>query len=536
MSERTIAESLVAELHARGVRRIFGVPGGGSSLDVIEAGAALGIEFVLTRTESAAAMMAAATAELTGTLGVALATKGPGTANGVNGVAYASLDRAPMLFLTDGFSAAEQRYVTHQVFDQRAMLAPITKGSADLAGPQPEQELRELLDLALAAPHGPVLIELTSETARKQTAAVARTTAPRNETKPLVPVMVTKLLATARLPVIVLGLEARTPAAAAAGKTFAEALGCPVVATYKAKGVIADRHPQYVGGFTSGAAEAECVGRADLIILIGLDPVELLRQPWRYRAPVVDIALVHHPVHYLQPTVGVYGPLAASLAILQGSARRSDWTLEEIATLRTAMRSALQYRKRGAIGPQEVVELAAAAVETFPVRPRIAVDAGAHMFSAMAFWPCDGPGDVAISNGLASMAFALPAAIALALADRDRPVIAFTGDGGLYMCVGELATAVQHRARVIVIVFNDEALSLIDIKQQQRQLPTRGVRFAQTDFAATMRAMGGRGYRAANVTEYRAALQQALQDSGPALIDVAVDPSGYSDQLKALRG
>ncbi len=515
---------------------MFGVPGGGSSLDVIEAGAALGIEFVLTRTESAATMMAAATAELTGTLGVALTTKGPGTANGVNGVAYASLDRAPMLFLTDGFSAAEQSYVTHQVFDQRAMLAPITKGSADLAGPQPEQELRALLDLALAAPQGPVLIELTSETARKKTAAVSRGTAPPNEAAADVPVAATELLAKARLPVIVLGLESRAPAAAAAVKAFAETLGCPVVATYKAKGVIADRHPQYVGGFTSGAAEAECVGRADLIILIGLDPVELLRQPWRYRAPVIDVAMVRHPVHYLQPDVGVYGPLAASLAALQSSAQRSDWQLGEIATLRDAMRSALQYRKRGGIGPQEVVELAAAAAETLPVRPRITVDAGAHMFSAMAFWPCDAPCDAAISNGLATMAFALPAAIAVALADRDRPVIAFTGDGGLYMCVGELATAVQQQARVVVIVFNDESLSLIDIKQQQRKLQTRGVRFAQTDFAAAMRAMGGRGYRAASVDEYRAALQQALQGAGPALIDVAVDPSGYSDQLKALRG
>ncbi len=196
----------------------------------------------------------------------------------------------------------------------------------------------------------------------------------------------------------------------------------------------------------------------------------------------------------------------------------------------------MQYRKSGAIGPQEVVELAVAATESLSKRPRITVDAGAHMFSAMAFWPCDEPGDVSISNGLATMAFALPAAIGVSLADPSRAVIAFTGDGGLYMCLGELATAVQYNARVVVIVFNDESLSLIDIKQQQRKLPTRGVRFAATDFAAAMRAMGGRGYRATNVAEYAAALRDAFAAEGPALIDVAVDPTGYPEQLKALRG
>ena len=99
----TVAELLASAFSAIGVRRIFGVPGGGSSLDVIDAAARRDIEFVLTRTESAAVMMAAATAELSGTPGVALTTKGPGTASAANGMAYASLDRAPVLLLTDTF-------------------------------------------------------------------------------------------------------------------------------------------------------------------------------------------------------------------------------------------------------------------------------------------------------------------------------------------------------------------------------------------------------------------------------------------------
>ena len=104
MTQHTVAEALADAFSRHGVRRLFGVPGGGSSLDVIQACAARGIDFVLTRSESAAVMMAGATAELSGGIGVALTTKGPGLANAANGVAYASLDRAPVLVLTDGFT------------------------------------------------------------------------------------------------------------------------------------------------------------------------------------------------------------------------------------------------------------------------------------------------------------------------------------------------------------------------------------------------------------------------------------------------
>ena len=141
-----------------------------------------------------------------------------------------------------------------------------------------------------------------------------------------------------------------------------------------------------------------------------------------------------------------------------------------------------------------------------------------------------------ISNGLATMAFALPAAIAAALHEPARVAVAFTGDGGLMMCLGELSVAVQQRANIVVIVFNDAALSLIDIKQQQRQFAPRGVRWDRPDFARTMEGLGGRGYRADNLAAYRDALNQALRGDGPALIDVAVDPSGYTAQMKALRG
>ncbi|MFM7780071.1 MAG: thiamine pyrophosphate-binding protein, partial [Alphaproteobacteria bacterium] len=114
------AEYLLAALARRGTKRIYGVPGGGSSLDIIAAAERFGMRFILARHEGNAAMMAVADAEVTGAPGVVLTTKGPGLMNALNGIACAALERAPVLLLTDGFTDKQLSYITHQVFDQRA--------------------------------------------------------------------------------------------------------------------------------------------------------------------------------------------------------------------------------------------------------------------------------------------------------------------------------------------------------------------------------------------------------------------------------
>ena len=539
MQPTTVAAILAEALAAHGVARIFGVPGGGSSLDVMEAAAGKGIEFVLTRSENAAVMMAAATADLSGTLGVALTTKGPGVANAANGAACAALDRSPVMLITDGFTPQEAGYVTHQVFDQQGLLAPVTKRSSRLDQADVAAEIRDLIELAATPPFGLVHVEIAGSHALQAVDVDPAKLRPRDLAAGLDEAAVTQaeeLIRNASRPILVAGLEARDPGVSWGVRTLAEALGCPVLTTYKAKGVVEDRHPQYAGIFTGGSAESDCVEKADLVVLCGLDPVELLRIPWRYNSPVVDIARVRHPVHYVEPAVGVYGPIGAALAMLNAGLPGSDWALAEIAQLRLSQMARLQYPECTGLGPQQVVELAAHAALDLQVSPRIAVDAGAHMFSVMAFWPAAQPHDVLISNGLATMAYAVPAAIASALHEPERPALAFTGDGGLLMCLGELSVAVEQAANMVVIVFNDQSLSLIDIKQQQRGLPTRGVRWQPPDFAATMEGLGGRGFRVDNAHGYHAALTQALKNEGPSLIDVRVDPGGYLAQMKSLRG
>jgi acetolactate synthase-1/2/3 large subunit len=153
-----------------------------------------------------------------------------------------------------------------------------------------------------------------------------------------------------------------------------------------------------------------------------------------------------------------------------------------------------------ALVPQEVVDLATAAA---PKGSVATVDAGAHMLVAMPLWPADEPCSLLISSGLATMGFALPAAIAAALARPDRRVVCFTGDGGLGMALGELETLTAYRT---------------------------------IDFAAVATACGLPAARVASTDEYRAALRTAFDLPGPMLIDAVVDPSAYGAVLDAVRG
>ena len=559
-SSPTVAEASIAALAETGTKRLFGMPGGGSSLDLIEAARRQGLDFVLARHECSAVMMAAADAELGGHVGAALTTKGPGTANAANGVAHASLDRCAVAVFTDGFSDAQRAYVTHQWFDQRAMLAPVVKAHTTFDPAPDRASIAALFATALQPRRGPVHVELTGPASRARIPAPEDGSADpraaatdRGPEQPggsrLAPGDAAKasgdaalgraarLLAGARRPVVVAGLETRDPAIAEATRTLVETLGCPALVTYKAKGVISDDSAAYVGIFTGGAAEQAVVREADLIVLVGLDPVELILQPWPYDLPVLEIGWTRHAIHYVQSDCIVTGDPAEALRALTADARPTQWTGGAIREHHERMRASLRYQGSGdGLSPEAVVATAAEVAAPLAQWPRVTVDAGAHMFSATAFWPCREPNGLLISNGLASMGFALPAGIAAALHEPGRPVVAFTGDGGLMMCLGELATAVEQRARLVVIVFNDGALSLIDIKQQSRELPAAGVRWAQPDFAAVMQGLGGLGLVADSPQRYRAALERAFAADGPVLVDVRVDPSGYPAQLRAMRG
>jgi acetolactate synthase-1/2/3 large subunit len=157
------------------------------------------------------------------------------------------------------------------------------------------------------------------------------------------------------------------------------------------------------------------------------------------------------------------------------------------------------------------------------------------MFPATTRWPIASPGGMLISNGLSTMGFALPAAIGAARVDAT-PVVALTGDGGLLMCAGELLTAVRERLRIIVIVFADASLSLIEIKQQARALRPAGVSLGHVGWRSVAEGFGVASFGAASEAELARAIDAAIAVDGPSLIEATVDRSNYGAMMRAIRG
>ncbi|MDF1737172.1 MAG: thiamine pyrophosphate-binding protein [Minwuia sp.] len=526
-----LAEQIVAALKQRGTRHIFGVPGGGSSLDLIEACGRLGVEFVLTRSETSAVLMAAASGELSGAPGAALTGVGPGAAAAMNGMAYASLERSPLVLLTDRIEPTAARPTWHQVYDQPAGFTPVSKAARWIRPDTDPHELAALLDLPAQEPQGPVHLDMVAAEAGVDAPAIPH--AAPGSVSGTMPQSLKQRIAGARKPVMIVGLQARH----LAGETraLAQALGAACLTTYKAKGVISDHDPLLVAQFTGGTAEAAVLSAADLVIMVGHDPIEMIPGVWSYTAPVVALSTWDWAAAggYPVPEQIAVGDLQQMLVAVTPAASSPGWDRAELARLRGTYRNRIAYPEVAGISPDFVIDdvQRAAAAGT-----RLTVDAGAHMFPTLARWMADEPLGVMKSNGLSTMGYALPVAIASALHEPDRPVVAVTGDGGMMMCLPELATAAEHGLDITVIVLNDAMLSLIDVKQRKQQRPQAGVASRPVDFAMMAQALGCHGATVRRPEGLAEVLENAAGLSGPRLIDVHIDPSGYDAQLDAMRG
>jgi len=552
-----LADVLVERLRAVGTRALFGVPGGGGNLDLIEAARRAGLPFVLTSTETGAAIAAMAQAEVTGRPGACLTTLGPGAASVVNGVACAYLDRAPIAVFTDN-SPVGTRHFSHQQLDQLAMFAPITKWSGRLTSGDDGGGVDRIFQELTSLPPGPVHIDCPGDAFAKrpresfsaekqpqesfsgseQTENDSRSYfLPENDSRGRFDALVSG----ARRPLLIVGLGARQGADAAAIRHLCEQRQVPAMVTYKAKGVVPDAHECFAGVFTNGFIERALIGQADLIIGIGLDPIELLPRPWTFVQPIVNINPWLVPTDHVPFAAQWVTDIASAVGAIESHMRPSEWDLDAVARAVQEQRRLIDVPGTG-LTPQRVIEVAARALAA---PGRLSVDAGAHMLPATMLWPVAEPNGLLISNGLSTMGFALPAAIGAALIERDattgtgvraRPVVAIIGDGGLLMCAGELLTAAREKLRIMTIVFSDASLSLIEIKQQARQLPPAGVALGAVRWAALAESFGVAGFVASTDDELAAAIDQAAACNGPSLIEATIDRSNYGAMLRAIRG
>jgi acetolactate synthase-1/2/3 large subunit len=520
---------------AGGADRVFAFPGGGSNLDVIEELGACGIEVVVTRSEGGAAFMAATYGELTGRPATLLVGLGPGVANVVNGLAHALLDQSPLVLISDRFTDDELATTGHQVLDHRALLAPVTKWQETLSAANAAAAISRAFAEATAEPRGPVHLELPRDVAAA-VPVVAVLPAPAASREPDTAALAAgaNALAHARRPLLLVGDEAAGVQQAEL-VALAERLRAPVLVSYKGKGVFPEDHRLWCGIVTNAAIEADLLGAADLLVAVGLDPIELLPRPWTAAAPVLALRAHGEAAPGYRPAwlaEGDVAGLVTELSSLVGETA-SGWTPAEIGGRRQELLAALRIPAPGSLSAVEIVE---AVLAEAPASATVTVDAGAHMFAATWFWRSTRPRRFLISNGLATMGYAVPAAVAAALARPDEPVIAFTGDGGFLLHGAELETAARLGVKILVVVLNDASLSLIRIKQEDKRYRRLAVDFSLTSLAQAGPALGVAGSCVSDADDLRAAVREALAAPGSTVVEARLTGSEYRELQRVIRG
>lgn len=529
----TQADVVAASLEAAGIEYIFGVPGSLSSVELLQAVSKRGIRYILCSNESSAAAMAGVYSAMRGRPGVVSTGVGPGAAAAVLGVAHLHLERSPVLVLTDRYGEAEFRRLPRQRLDHDQMFRPITKASLKLSELDAAQTMRRALDLCMDGRPGPVHVDLPYDVMLAEAgesdfpASTPRKKSVLDGSGQGLEAAVAAI-ESAQRPALLVGLQVgrRGLDAEQALQDFAERLGVPVLASLGAKGTLPEDHPLSAGVFRGVVSEKTLLDQADLIVLVGFDPVEIFTPgKWLYDVPVVSIDEVPFTEGPYLPSVEVVGEITSTLRRLtERVSRHGGWNREDLEAYNDRREAALSVTSAG-LTPQAVIRLTR---DTLPDEGILTVDAGQHKVLTSDLWETRRPRGFFTSSGLGTMAVSLPAAIAAKLLEPESPVVCFTGDGGFLMRVGDLETAVREQLPIVVVVFNDHLLNLVKLQQDRRGVDNLGVSFAEVDFVAVARGFGFAASRVDTEEDFSSVLQQALASGRPWLIDARIDPGGYA--------
>ena len=544
-----VADAVARTLHNYGVRFAFGIPGN-DVLETVRACQAQGIEFVLGKSEPSCAFMADAVYQLTGAPAALIAALGPGISNAMSGIAGAMQERSALLVLSGEMATANMGIYNHQVFDHVALARPVTKYAEQLNPQRAAQQVAKALDIALAYPAGPTLLNVPADHNRAAASAQEDYRPARTSATALAPdeaVRIRSLLASAERPLLLVGRGAlldRTPAALSA---FVEAWRIPFFSSYKAKGAIAELHPQCLGSVgLSPVVDAEnmkLVREADLILMVGFDPIEL-RDAWLDAWPLAQTAvsldwgaLNHRIFPEGERAYGHLPTMLAQLTPLPETGKPAGWGEPRLQQLKDKVATIVRARVPAAgISP---AALFAAVDAQLTADWIMTVDVGAHRILANHVIRCRTPGQLLQSNGLGCMGYALPAAIGAQLVHPDKTVVAMLGDGCMLMTQGELAVAAERNLPLVVVVLNDASLSLIKLKQSKMNLPsqnTGGRPYSSTDFVSPRfdliaEGFGAKGVRVDNLAAFDSALREAVESRRFTVIDAEVDPAEYWEQM-----
>ncbi len=533
----TTAEIIARRLHDAGCRHAFGIPGG-EVLALMDALERVGIKVQLTKHENCAGFMAEGVHHHDGAPGILIATIGPGIANAANVVANALQDRVPMIVFTGSVPDLDSHTYTHQIFDQVNFLEPVTKAAYRVVQGTAAVLADKAIAIATQDRPGPVLLDVAMDA---QAADQPEAPMPyRASLSPMAPAGGEALatarswLAEAERPLMIAGVDVLNQGCADEVADFCRGLAVPLITTYKAKGVLPEDHDLALGaaGLSPKADRhlLPLVGLSDCIILAGYDPIEMRqgwRDPWDAQARVIEFSAAANTHYMHQASLNFVGDVGAGLAALRReTAERPRWPKGEAAAVRDALRG--DFARDEDWGPAAVVD------ESRRVLPRetvATVDTGAHRILLSQIWECFEPRGLLQSSALCTMGCALPLAIGRKLAEPSRPVVAFAGDAGLEMVLGELTTLRDLQLGLPIVVFVDESLGLIELKQRSSQLANLAVDFGGTDFPAIADALGGTGCWVENRKDLARALETALNADTFTLIAAVIGRKAYDGRL-----
>jgi acetolactate synthase-1/2/3 large subunit len=537
-AQPTIAQLIVQILEAEGVEYVFGIPGE-ENIGLIDALSTSSIRYLLTRHEQAASFMAEIYGRLTGKAGVCSATLGPGAINLQLGVADATTNSTPLLALSAQVGLDRIFKESHQVVDLVGMFRPITKWSDMVPAPAAVPEmLRRAFKTAQTERPGATYLAIPEDV---ESAPVPDGVVPlpinrvrAEEPSPAQIRRAAAVLAGAKAPILLAGHGAARDDAGAALLALAEQWGVPVATTFHGKGVFPDDHPNALGavGFMRHDYANFGFDAADVVVAVGyelqeFDPVKInpgrdkqIIHVHRFAAEVDD----HYPV-----AVGIEGDISHSLAAL-GTAVAGPFAggtgASKIRQLLTDELERGATDDRFPLVPQRVVADTRAALGREDI---VLADTGAVKMWMARLYPTYAPNTCLISNGLSTMGFALPGALAAHLVHPDRKVLASVGDGAFLMNSQEIETAIRENIPLTVLVWVDDSYGLIEWKMNLELGRHSHVKFGNPDFVKYAESFGARGHQISSAGELLPTLREALAYDGVSIIACPVD---YTENLR----
>ena len=538
---RSGGQILVDALKIHGVEIAFGVPGE-SYLDVLDALRDSGIRFIVNRQEGGAAFMAEAYGKMTGRPGICFVTRGPGAANAAIGVHTAFQDSTPMILFIGQVGRDFADREAFQEIDYRRMYSQMAKWVAQIERAERIPEyLARAFQVATSGRPGPVVLALPEDMLASM-AAVA-------DTRRYQPVQASPsaaqidtlraMLAAAARPLLLLGGGTWTTEACADVRRFAEANALPVACAFRFQDLLDNAHPNYIGdvGIGINPKLAARVRQCDLLIAFGPRLGEMTTSGYSLlAAPVPQQALVHiHPdceelgsVYQANLMINSGAPQAAAMLAAMAPANSASWrhsVAEAKAELVEFQEQPPIFKDGGA--PLDLWQLVQQLMAAVPQDTIVTNGAGNYATWAHRFYRY-GAMRTQLAPTSGAMGYGVPAGIAAKIVDPQRTVVTFAGDGEFMMNGQELATAVQYRAGLLIIVFNNSMFGTIRM-HQERAYPGRvsGTTLHNPDFAALATAYGAHGEVVETSAQFGPALACALEHTRahqlPALIELRYD-------------